>query len=286
MSKLETGMIVWFDATTSGLQILSMATNDKTAMALSNVIPTYDKAGVCRRRDAYLEVTAEMYRYINPLDTILDPDPAKRRKQVKHPIMTTFYGSKQQPINLFGKDTRDLEAFYISIGILLKGPLELMELMQSCWQPGKAYHEWTMPITKAKVKIAVIDDLVGNVKMTIDGKEVKVPFHTKIKTGMDKGLSLAANITHSVDALIKDLVVMKFKRENRPIATIHDAFGVHPNDVALLMDTYQQALIQIYNGNVIQDILRQITGDLILEVPQINTGMFTLDLMRSKYAIC
>ena len=286
MSKPETGMIVWFDATTSGLQILSIASNDKTAMELSNVIPTYDAAGNCRRRDAYLEVTAEMYTYVDPRDTVLDPDPVKRRKQVKHPIMTTFYGSKQQPINLFGEDTQDLKAFYLSLRKLLKGPLELMDLMQSSWQPGKAYHEWTMPITGAKVKIAVIDDLIGNVKMTIDGKEVKVPFHAKIKTSMDKGLSLAANITHSVDALIKDLVVMRFKGENRPIATIHDAFGVHPNDVSLLMNAYQQALIEIYNKKVVQDIIRQITGDPMRRVPQISPGVFTLDLMRSKYALC
>ncbi len=286
MSKLETGMIVWFDATTSGLQILSMATNDKTAMELSNVIPTYNKADVCRRRDAYLEVTEEMYKYLDPLDTILDPDPTKRRKQVKPAIMTVFYGSKQQPINTFGKDTRDLKTFYISLQTLLRGPLKLMELMQSCWQPGREYHEWTMPITGAKVKIAVIDDLVGNVKMIIDGKKVKIPFHTKVKTSMDKGLSLAANITHSVDALIKDLVVGHFKLHNKPIATIHDAFGVHPNDVELLMDAYKNALFQIYSNDVIEDILQQITGNSTLEIRKINRKAFTFDLMESKYAIC
>ena len=280
----ETGMIVYFDATASGPQILGLSTNCRSSMEMTNVIPSFDKDGMMRRRDLYLDITDEMYKIIDFSETVLDPDERKRRGQVKYPIMTTFYGSKKQPEDLFGKHTPDHMAFLEVMAQNLPGPMMLMEQMQSCWDSTALFHHWRMP-NGAEVNVAVIDDFSGTVKMEANGKEVKLPFKTKLNKAYRNGLSLAANITHSVDNYIKDLVVLEFKRVGAPITCIHDCFGVHPNDVDFLMESYRNALVHVYRIDLIHNIMVQITGNHDLERIDIDPGDHADLIMKSRYAL-
>ena len=282
MSKAS-GMIIYFDATSSGTQILGMASNCKSSMVATNVMPSYDSAGKARRRDSYLEITEEMLKYVDLSDTVLKPDPKERRKQVKGPCMTVNYGSVQEPKNVFGEDTTDLAAFYQALNTITPGPMALMELMQSLWDPKKDYLEWE--IDGVHAKIAILDKFIGKVKMTINGKDVSVPFQSIIRQPKDKGLSIAAHVTHFCDSWIKDYVVKEFKRKGHPITTIHDAFGVHPNDAVFLMDVYKYAMHEFYYQKILQNILRQLSGDPTLEIPQMSSAKYSDDILDGKYAL-
>jgi hypothetical protein len=245
-------------------------------MELSNVLYTGS------RRDVYLEYAEEMYKYVDRDESLMSSDPKERRKLIKKPLMTTFYGSKKVPEEAFGKDTKDYYAFYQAMDNMLKGPAYMMELMQSLWDPSATYYEWDLPGGR-KVHIKVIDTLECTINMEVGDKSVKLPYRTNVISKMDKGLSLAANITHSIDALVKDWVVKVFRKANRPIATIHDAFGVLPRDVPMLMQAYRTALYYIYKERVFDSVLSQIAG-INIEIPRQNE-VNSEDLLKSKYAL-
>ncbi len=279
----KSGMIVYFDASSSGTQILGLASNCRSSMGATNVMPSYDNDGKVRRRDSYLEIAEEMLDYVILSDTILKTNLKERRKQVKSPCMTVFYGSVQEPKNVFGEGTTDLHAFYEALNTITPGPMALIELMQSLWDPSKDYLEWE--IDGVHAKIAILDKFLGTVKMTVNGKKVSVPFQSIIRQPKDKGLSIAANVTHFCDNWIKDYVVKEFKGLGLSITTIHDCFGVHPNDVIFLMDSYRYAMHQFYNKKILRDILRQLSGDPTLEIPQMSPINYSGEILNSRYAL-
>ncbi len=80
------GMIVYFDASNSGTQILGLSSNCQSSMSVSNVIPTYDHYRQIKIRDTYLEITEEMYGYVDVSTTVLKKDKKARRKQVKKTV--------------------------------------------------------------------------------------------------------------------------------------------------------------------------------------------------------
>ncbi len=283
MNRNKSGMIVYFDASNSGTQILGLSTNCQSSMTVSNVIKTVDDHGQVVMQDTYLKVTDVMYEYVDSTKTVLKTDKKERRKQVKHVVMTVLYGSTNMPKQAFGEGTDDLHAFYQAMHEVLPGPMKLMELMQSLWDPRKKYLSWE--IDGVHAHIAILDKFEGNANMTIDGKDVSIPFQTVLNQPKAKGLSIAANVTHFVDSLIKDRVVAAFEKKNKPISTIHDDFGVHPNDVEFLMERYREALHYVYKNNILQNILRQLSGNSTLEVPQESSANYGLPILTSKYAL-
>lgn len=285
MSKLQlTGMTVGFDATTSGIQLLSLATNDIKGMEMSNVVNSYDKHKVVRRRDAYLDVTEEMYKYVDRSETILKPKKKDRRKQVKHTVMTFFYGSTKKPKDTFGKGSQDYLAFYHVMQTELEGPYKLMQLMQLLWDDNAEHYTATLP-NGSVAYLAVLDKFTGTLKLTVHGEERNIKYQTTVKRPYKDGLSMAANVTHMCDGFIKDKVVMHFKRINKPVWTIHDEFRVHPNDVNELKKAYTNALVLFYQEKVLQGILRQISGDNTLVIPQISDIDYTEKIRNNTYSL-
>ena len=284
MSLAPTGQIIYFDGTTSGYQLLGLGSNDKVTMEATNVIPSYDDHGIARRRDFYMETTETMYDFVDKKKSILLDDKKLRRKQVKKPGMTVAYGSKKQPEDLFGVDTQDLAAFYQAIEIMADGPLRLLDDIQASWNPYALEHGWTMSNgTEVVIKTLQTEELT--VSMTIDGKPVQLPYRHIVNKGQRKGISLGANGTHSVDALVKDYVVLDFKKSGRYIVTIHDAFGVHPNDVPFLMDSYRNALLRVYQDREFDRIIRQLRKDPSYSFYRKDTTDYSSQILQSVYAL-
>ena len=197
--------------------------------------------------------------------------------------MTTFYGSKKQPKELFGDGTRDHVEFLNALNKLMPGPMALMELMQSCWDPSVDHYHWEYNGKVAHIN--VLNKFEGHMTVDTSSKKVSVPFRTTVHEAKKDGLSLAANITHFVDQCIKDNVVLAFKKAGKPIATVHDEFVVRPNDTMFLMESYRHALVDVYTDQPIQSILRQITGDDTLVVPQMSDEVYTRTILKSEYAL-
>ncbi len=179
------GHLVELDATTSGIQFMSALVGCPTGALWTNLVDP-DK-----RYDAYTESFNSMKGYLTNCVREIT------RAMSKDALMTSFYGSAAEPEKVFGKGTNELDAFYTMAEKRLKGCWELRNDLIELWNPYAEDHSWTLPDgyralvpTKVKKKISCeIDELDGH-KFT----HVYESFE-----GTESGISLAANIVHSID---------------------------------------------------------------------------------------
>lgn len=174
-----TGYLVSLDATASGLQILACLLGCHDTARNVNLIDTG------KREDVYSKVAEVMVTH----------GANVTREDIKKPLMTTFYGSKEQPKQLFGEGTTELAAFYQTLEEELGGALEAMDDIQSCWQGNTLVHQWTLPdghtayvpVMVHKASKVEIDEL-GHTTFT---------HHHVVNEADEYGISLAANVVHS-----------------------------------------------------------------------------------------
>lgn len=244
MNQVAQGYIMCFDATASGLQIMGCLSGCHQTAKNVNLINTGT------REDTY-QTTA---------DTMSSVAGKKfERDVVKYPLMTNFYGSIEQPKSIFGEGTPELEAFYQTLQSEFPGALDAMNDMQACWQPDALYHEWTLPdghTAHVKVMVKVEKDI-----------EVDELNHARFKQQMwlnqtnEFGISLCANIVHSIDGYIVREMIRRAKNQMFELLCVHDSFWASPNHMNKVRQNYIDILVEIAESNMLQDILREITGD-------------------------
>lgn len=188
---IATGHPVGLDATCSGIQIMSVLTGCVDGARATGLVDPNVRA------DAYTTTTDIMNRVLSQGGNGKVTVP---RKDAKQALMTSFYGSKKTPRDLFGKDTPELAAFYEAAFEVAPGPWDLLTTLLDSWQPYALSHEWKMPdgfdarvkvMDKRELRIEV--DELNHATFTYEFYENK---------GTKKGLSNAANVTHSVDAYV------------------------------------------------------------------------------------
>lgn len=184
---LPTGHLVGMDGTCSGIQMMSVLTGCHAGAKSTGLVDPN------RRADAYSDCTETM-------NTVLGGGLMVSRDDAKQALMTSFYGSKAEPKNLFGEETPELDAFYQAAQIIAPGAWELLQDLLASWQPYALQHEWVLPdgfdarvkvMSKKEARIEV--DELDHATFTYEYYE---------NQGSKSGLSNAANVTHSVDAYV------------------------------------------------------------------------------------
>ena len=185
---LPTGHLVGLDACCSGIQVMSAMTgcvegSRSTGMIDPNV-----------RADAYSRTTDVMNVELAQHGISVNVS----RKDAKQALMTSYYGSKATPKEIFGEDTPELEAFYSAAMQVAPGAWELLQDLLQSWQPYALSHSWQLPdgyqamvkvMKKVEARIEV--DELAHATFTYEFYE---------NQGSKKGLSNVANVTHSMDA--------------------------------------------------------------------------------------
>lgn len=116
------------------------------------------------------------------------------------PEHIAFYGSKKTPKDLFGEDTPELSAFYQAAQVIAPGAWELLQDLLASWQPYTLEHSWKMP-DGYDVRIKVMTKKEARIEVDeLDHASFTYEFYEN--QGQKKGLSNAANVTHSMDAYI------------------------------------------------------------------------------------
>ena len=207
LQGIPTGFIMGLDATAQGLQILACLSGCYKTASRVNLVNTG------QREDLYTFVSEHMSVVCGYLI---------ERGILKHPIMTTFYGSLAQPKKVFGEGTPELQAFYDVLYKELPGAMALLNIIQSCWDPQALYHSWTLP-----------DDHVSHVKVMVPvEKKVEVDeldhatftHRFYVNQAEENGLSLAANIVQSIDGFIVREMQRMAQRQGFELLSIHDPF--------------------------------------------------------------
>ena len=186
-AKLPSGHMVGVDGCCSGVQIMSALTGCIAGATATGMVDPDVRA------DAYSSTTDIMNRILGGGITI-------SRKDAKRALMTSFYGSKEVPIEVFEEDTPALAAFYEAAQEVAPGAWDLLHTLVDSWQPYALSHEWKLPdgfdavvrvMNKRDIRIEV--DELDHARFTYE-------FYENI--GKKKGVSNAANMVHSVDAYV------------------------------------------------------------------------------------
>jgi len=200
---IPTGHRVGFDAVCSGVQVMSVLTGCIAGATATGLVDPNVRA------DAYSTVTNEMNKILGSTVNV-------SRQQAKDAVMTSMYGSKAKPKEIFGEDTPELNAFYEAVQKVAPGAWELLQDLLASWKPYALSHEWKMPdgfdakvkvMTKVETRVEV--DELDHATFTYEYYE---------NEGQKKGLSNVANVVHSFDAYVLRCI---YRRCN------YDAYMVH-----------------------------------------------------------
>lgn len=184
LNKEPSGYPISLDGCSSGLQILACLIGDRKAASLCNVVDTG------KREDAYTLVYEWMLERLGGQVT-LDRDPVKKA------IMTSLYGSKKVPEDVFGSTEGLLELFFEAMEALAPGAWQLNSAFLGMWNPEALSYHWTLPDnfhTHTKV--------IGTVKEEVKYDGCTFDITHKENLPQKEGRSLGANITHSIDSYI------------------------------------------------------------------------------------
>ena len=172
------------------LQILSVLAGCKKSASTCNVVSTG------HREDAYTNIYKAMLEK-------LGEDSRIERDDLKKAIMTSLYGSKALPRKIFGEGEL-LEIFFETMKQETPGAWILNEVMLSCWNPETISHDWVMP-DNFHVKTKVI----GSIEETVHFLNKPYIVRSNVNMPQEEGRSLAANLTHSTEAMIIREVVRR-----------------------------------------------------------------------------
>lgn len=190
-----TGHLVGFDAVCSGLQIMSAITGCAKGAFITGMIDPEN------RMDAYTEITGGVNKLLKAMGLQVNIP----RADAKMAVMTSLYGSKKTPKDVFGEDSPELEAFYQAMTIEAPGAWELLQDLLASWQPFALTHEWKLPdgydvrnVVRQQVQESLEVDELDHARIT---------YIYNVNQGMKKYVSNAANVVHSLDAyLLRSLI--------------------------------------------------------------------------------
>ena len=187
---IPTGHLVGFDACCSGIQIMSAITGcEAGARATGLVDPNV-------RADAYSALTLTMNEILHAQGSSVDVP----RSDAKAALMTTMYGSKAKPIEIFGEKTPELEVFYQSAQKIAPGAWELLQDLLASWQPYTLYHAWKLP-DGYDARVKVMEKKESRIEVD-ELDHATFTYEYYVNEGTKKGLSNAANVVHSIDAYV------------------------------------------------------------------------------------
>lgn len=216
---LPIGHLVGFDASCSGIQIMSVITGCHVGAKATGLIDPDVRA------DAYMACTQAMNQI---LQKTTGGAVQVTREDAKKALMTSFYGSTAQPKAIFGEDTPELAAFYEAARQIAPGAWELLHDLLASWQPFAKMHAWQLPDGfEAKVKV------MQKVESRIEVDELDhatFTYEYYVNEGAEKGLSIAANVVHSIDAYVVRSI---HRRCNYNAESVRNAYK-------LLMSTLQE----------------------------------------------
>lgn len=200
------GYPISLDATCSGLQILSVLTGDRSAASLCNVINTG------KREDAYRTIYHHMVDQLGEQALI-------SRDKTKQAILTSLYGSEAIPKQVFGEGLM-LYTFVETMKTDCPAAWELNEFYLSIWDPEALMYAWVLP-DNWHVRTKVI----GSTCEVVHFDNQPFDVYTKVNMPVDKGRSLGANTTHSIDGMIVREMVRRCNYDRAVVIRVMNALN-------------------------------------------------------------
>lgn len=270
------GYMASIDSTASGCQLSALLTRDKLAAKYTN-LSSEDK-----RYDIYSEVAKEFYRLrgeTNPFKHLSD------RKRFKEAVMISGYNGKVAVERNF--TPIEIPYFYQAYNNICSGMVELTNIINQAYFDNyiKPYMCWTMPDG-----FEVVCPQTKGVFKNLRTSQFSCMFKYNIiaPDANTNKRSLAPNMIHSIDAYVcRELLRRtRYINPNCEIMSVHDSFYSHPNNMDLILSTYNNILQEMNTLEVdlVGSILSDIYGQKI-ENPFKDREILE-DITNSLYSLC
>lgn len=284
---------VELDSTQSQLQMLSVLISSLQIAKTCNVVNNSNDKGDIVIADAYQLLADAMSdiialkagKSLNPTDKIVTPNGYPRlfaREEIKKTSMICGYGARDKRLKSQLKEDLKSEyddgiydSFIIGLNIIAPGFLDLMNSINDMWNPEWDEFVFTMP-----------DGIDITIKPTTDDwSEYTVFDNMKITaktTGTSKvsfSLLLFVSLIHAVDAYILRQVI---ERASFEIIGIHDGYRCHPNNARAMKKLYNEVLVELNEGRLMEDFIQKLTGQTVLKI---NQGLKSEDIMKNMYSL-
>lgn len=241
LKGLPSGHAVALDSVCSGLQLMSVMTGCRSGCYMTGLIDPDV------RMDAYTFITGEMNKLLgNDAITV-------SRLDAKQAVMTSLYGSKAKPKEIFGYKSPAYNALYEVLEDKCKGAYRLLNVLISAWDSKKDFNHWVLP-DGFNAYVPVMQSQVDRVK--VEELEYTMSVQTWLNKPLDYSVSLAANCIHSVDGFVLRTLV---RRCNYNAKQVTNAIGLIQEALAnqCLVFTYSDEAIMpvhLFNKTGIADI--------------------------------
>ena len=243
-----TSFIMGLDASSSCVQIMGLLIGCEKSLIQTNIINTGEV------QDVYTNTNTEMNLH-------LDTEIQVERDRVKRALMTSLYGSKMNPIMLFGEATPELTQFYAARQTLIPGCMEVMEDLLSAWNPHTTSYQWTLPDGHV-ARVMVTDPENTSLRIRdIHGTKSSFTYEYK-KRGITStyGTPIVANVIQSADSYICRELIRRCYKSGFNILTVHDAFYTHCNNIHIMRGHYLDICIELYKMNYLSNIISELLG--------------------------
>ena len=265
---------VCLDATSNGLQILSLLTGDAETATLTNVLPS--------------DVPKDIYGFIaSKIEHKLLGTPGEmasfwlhqgcNRKLVKRPVMTIPYGVSRYGMSqqlMEQTNCSILQGLYMAdliiqvLGELVQAPQETMAWLKNLVQPATdsgCPMVWSSPsgfpvyqpyfVGRSKSIKLRIGDTIRYINMT-----------HKITNKIDKEAqinSFAPNFIHSLDASLVHISVDRMSKQGiKNLFTIHDCFGCHASAVPTMRKVVAETMRDIFKQPILKALKEQVASSI------------------------
>lgn len=193
--------------------------------------------------------------------------------------MTSLYGSKAMPRRIFGEGEK-LDTFYDVMEKEASGIWALNEALLGLWQPTALSHDWVLP-DNFHVKTKVMAEKY----VTIEFLEEKHEIHSYENRPQAEGLSIGANVIHSIDGMVvremlrrctynAEKLIDLMKLLSRPVVTqVVGEYSPHEELVKTLWSHYEKTgflsvrILEVLDELNIHLVDQQVIMDMIKTLP-------------------
>lgn len=277
----ESRIVVHQDATQSGIQIYAMLLRDREAAYSTNVVPTPEP------QDLYGKVATETERLLREDGSKIALEWLEfgiTRACCKRPVMTRVYNATQhsariyvgewaaqqdRPIPMFPRELKGSSIWFLTqkvwqatnnvIASTSRGQDWLTEVAQVFAERDRAV-EWKTPLGfpvrqwYPKWKTVVVKTSIGEKFRQTSLLQEKTNADTRRMVQ-----ALAPNFIHSLDASAMMQTVANAKAYGiTHVAAIHDSFGTHAADAAVMAAATREAYVTLFQGDVLENLRQQL----------------------------
>jgi DNA-directed RNA polymerase len=251
-----TNHMMSLDATASGYQIISCITDDEKGCLSTNVLDSGERMDIYTRVGQIMGVSRDV---------------------IKKPLMTMAYGSVLQPELTFSKPG-ELEKFYRSVNEAAPGVIELMNILELCWNSESDAHCWTMP---DGFQVVMKNEWREDFKIESNELGSVFTYRTTVTGPSKRSTPLLANFVHSIDGYIAREMVRMAHKQGFQLGVIHDSYWFSPVYGNQVRRNYNIILSRINEMKLLQTLTRKIARKAIVEV----TSELSNRILAANYSL-